>query len=122
MPRYRASRLAELIHKELARRLRTEVKDPRLVDLSITGVELTPDLRRADIHYMPLGGGEIGDDLVDALDDVARALRGPIGRALRVRYSPELVFHPDEHTEAAFRVTRILDELRAGRDTSEEES
>ena len=120
MAGYRSERIAELIHRELAVRLRRDIKDPDLTAVSITRVTVTRDLRRANIAYMPLGGGGISDSMADAVERAARSLRGPIGRALRLRHAPELVFHPDEHTEAAFRVMRLLDEVEPMADESEE--
>jgi ribosome-binding factor A len=119
MGSYRAERVAELVHKEVAQRLRTEVKDPRLTPISITSVEVTRDLQRAQISWMPLGGGPASTELVEAVDDVARVLRGPVGRALRLRNAPELVFVEDEHTDQALCLTALLDQLT--RDREEEE-
>lgn len=110
---YRPERVAELIHQELAQRLRNEIKDYRLVPLSITHVQVTRDLSRATISYMPLGGGDIGPDLAAAVEDAAKALRGRIGRALRLRHAPELVFVPDTHTEQAIRVTKLINDVVA---------
>ena len=108
---YRAERLAELIHQEVAKRLREDVKDSRLVSVSITHVEVQRDLKRATLHFMPLGGGAVGAELQEALDGAAKQLRGPVGRALRVRHSPELVFVPDAHTEQAVRLTSLLSQI-----------
>ena len=116
MPSYRAERVAEMIHRELAQRLLLEVKDPRVTPISITSVVVSRDLRRAEIAYMPLGGGEVSHDLREGLDEVARKLRGPIGRALRLRHAPELVFVVDTTTEAAIQVTRLLDQLARERE------
>ncbi len=116
---YRAERLAELIHRELAQRLRTEIKDPRVTSISITSVEVTRDLRRATVRWMPLGGGSPTAELDEGLRDAARRLRGPIGRALRLRHAPELDFSWDDHTEAAFHVTRLIDELARQREGEE---
>jgi ribosome-binding factor A len=107
--------MPEMIHRELADRLRSDIKDERIGMLSITHVEVTRDLSRATISYMPLGGGAPSEDLVDAIDQAARQLRGPIGRVLRLRHAPELVFVYDEHTDAAFRVTALIDKLGAER-------
>ncbi len=122
MSGFRAERIAELIHKELAWRLRAEVKDPRVTPISITSVEVSRDLRPAQISWMPLGGGDVTAELREGLGDVARQLRGRVGRALRLRYAPELVFEEDQHTEAAFRVTELLSVLahERGRDDATE--
>jgi ribosome-binding factor A len=104
-----------MIHKELAKRLRLEVKDDRIGDVSITSVEVSRDLKCATITYMPLGGGDPTPEMQEGVELAAKQLRGPIGRALRLRHAPELVFEPDTHTEAAIRVTRLLDRLKAER-------
>jgi len=108
---FRAERVAEMIHRELAVRLREEVKDPRLEPISITQVKVSGDLSRAVVDYLPLGGGVPSTDLVDALHEAAQRLRGPIGRALRLRHAPQIVFQIDTHTEQAVRVTSMLRDL-----------
>ncbi len=120
MGTYRHERVAELIHSEVAQRLRTEMKDPRLVPLSITHVAVTRDLSRAIIQYCPLGGGDVSADLREAVDEAARAMRGPIGRALRLRHAPDLVFQVDTHTDQAMYVSRLLDDNKTERDIRED--
>lgn len=112
---YRAARIAEMIHRELAERLRLEVKDPRMEPISITHVAVTKDLSRATVEYLPLGGDEPSKDLKDALKEAAKVVRGPIGRALRLRHAPEIVFSVDTHTAEAFRVSRLIEEVAADR-------
>jgi ribosome-binding factor A len=120
MPGYRPERVGEMIFRELAERLRSQIKDPRVVPISITAVEVTRDLSRAVVSYMPLGGGEPQAELREGLEVAAKQLRGPIGRALKLRHAPELVFTYDERTDAAFRVTAILDRLSAERRARDE--
>ncbi len=120
MPSYRPERVAELIHKELSQRLRLEVKDPRVTPISITSVEVNRDLSRAVVTFLPLGGGEASEELVEGLESAARQLRGRIGRALRLRHAPEIVFEVDTHTEDVFRITSLLDRLTEEREAREE--
>jgi ribosome-binding factor A len=115
---YRPQRVGEMIFRELSLRLRTEVKDERVGDVSITRVEVNRDLSRAQIFFLPLGGGEVSEDLREGLVEAARQLRGPIGRSLRLRHAPELVFKEDTEHDKALRVARILDEI--GREREEE--
>lgn len=117
---YRAERIAEMVHREVASRLRTEMKDPRLVPVSITHVRVSKDLKRAVIEFMPLGGGEVSKELALAMRDAGRAMRGPIGRALRLRHAPELVFKVDTHTDEAIRVTKLIDAVAPGPPKEEE--
>ena len=123
MPAHRAERIAEMLHRELDERLRLEAKDPRLVPISITSIEVSRDLSRAVVEFLPLGGGEVSKDLQEGLDATAKRLRGPIGRALRLRHAPEIVFEVDRHTEDAIRITGLLTKMereRAAREGSEE--
>ena len=118
---FRAERIAEQIHRELAQRLRLEIKDPRLEPISITHVKVSGDLSQAVVEYLPLGGGTVSADLSDALDEAARRLRGPIGRALRLRHAPQLQFHLDTHTEEAVRLTSLLRNMESARGGEGEE-
>ena len=122
---YRAERVAELIHRELALRLPRDVKDHRLVPISITRVVVARDLGRAVAYYLPLGGGEAGEALAAALKGAGSRLRGPIGRALGIRHAPQIVFERDRHSEEAFRVTELIErvtrDLSPGKTVGEEE-
>ena len=111
MASYRPKRVAEMVHKEVSHRLRVEIKDPRVSPISITNVEVSRDLQSAVISYLPLGGGVPSEHLLDGLNDVARRLRGPVGRALRLRRAPSLEFVYDSNFENAVRVSNLLDRL-----------
>ncbi len=108
---YRPKRVASVIHRELATRLRDHVSEAEWGYISITHVEVSSDLQRAVISYMPLGGGEISKELQEVMVLASKRLRGPIGRTLRVRTSPELIFRPDTHTEDAVRMTNLLNKI-----------
>lgn len=111
MPGWRPERVAEMVHQEVARRLLTEVKDPELSPISITRVEVTRDLARAVVWFLPLGGGEVSKSLKEALGRAGRTMRGPIGRALRLRIAPEIAFQVDVRHEEAVRVSTLLHKI-----------
>ena len=71
----RAQRVGDQIQKELADLLRHEVKDPRVGPVTVTSVEVSPDLSHAKVHFTHLAGREKGDDAVDALSRTAGFLR-----------------------------------------------
>lgn len=119
MAGYRPQRVAEMIHRELSVRLRDALKDPSFAPVSITHVEVSRDLGSARVSWTPLGGEAPSDELVDAVDEAARRLRGPIGRALRLRHAPELRFELDVHTDNAVRLTALLGEI--GRELDDRE-
>ena len=81
MPTRRQRRVSELVHRELSMLLMFQARDPRLADVTITAVEVTPDLLQARIHYTVLGDAEnleiIQGDIVVILI-LCRKISGPI--------------------------------------------
>lgn len=115
----RPERVASLVHAELSRLLREEVSDPRIGQLSVTHVRLTPDLKRAMVRVLPLGGQGDRESLLQGLEAASGFLRGRVGRNLRLRFAPALIFDLDDHLEEAVRMTAMLDRL-ASEEGSEE--
>lgn len=111
MTSHRPERVAELLHAELARLLREEVSDPRVGSLSVTHVRLTPDLKLARVHVVPLGGEGEPADLMKGLRKASGFLRTRIGQTLRLRYTPSLEFQLDEGLDEAVRLTALLGTL-----------
>ena len=117
MPERRAARVAHLVQMELAGLLLRAAKDPRLHQVTVTGVRMTPDLRIAHVYVRTLG---VPDTRVDALRALARAapfLRGEIGRALGLRVTPALRFEYDTTPDTA---QRLEDLLRRGTDDDDQ--
>jgi ribosome-binding factor A len=116
MPREvpRARRVAEQVQRVLSEMLRREVRDPRLKPLTITHVKLSPDLGHAWVYYAVLSGDSHDAMQREILDEAAVYLRGPLGRALRLRLAPQLHFEPDEQLERGNRLDDLI--TRAVRD------
>lgn len=114
MPRdpRRAARVAAAIREEVASYLTTGARDPRIGGLvTVTGVDVTPDLHRARV-FVSLLGAEDPAAVLEALNAAGHRLRGPIGRALRLRLAPELEFRRDETPARASRIESLLAQLR----------
>lgn len=107
----RAERIASVVHAELSRMLREDVKDPTVGDVSITGVTVNPDLTVARVRYLPLGGKGDRKAIQAGLDGAARQLRGPLGRALGTRHAPELRFEIDKNVEYAAHMEEVFRSL-----------
>jgi ribosome-binding factor A len=107
----RPDRVASMVHSELSRLLREEVSDPRIGVVSITHVRLTPDLKRAMVQVLPLGGDGDRVELLAGLEAAAGFLRGRVGRALKLRFAPALIFELDDQLEDAVRMTDMLSRL-----------
>ncbi len=110
MPREvpRARRVAEQVQRTLSELLRREVRDPRLKPLTITHVRVSPDLTHAWVHYALLAGDSHDPLQREILEEAARYLRGPLGRALRLRLAPELHFSPDDELERGNRLDDLI--------------
>ena len=110
MPREvpRARRVAEQVQRTLAEMLVREVRDPRLKPLTITHVRVSPDLTHAWVHYTLLAGDSHDPLQQEILAEAARRLRGPLGRALRLRVAPDLHFQPDEELERSNRLDEMI--------------
>jgi len=116
-------RVSDLIHTHLVDILRRKANDPRLRMVSITGVKVTPDTVRADIYFSVLGGADADAraETEAGLDDAAGWLRRELGNRLRLRNTPQLVFHYDTTLERGERIAGILDELGLSDEEESEE-
>ena len=110
MPREvpRARRVAEQVQRTLSQLLLREVRDPRLAPLTITHVKVSPDLTHVWAHYTLLSGDSHDPLQREILDEAATYLRGPLGRALRLRVAPQLHFAPDEELERGNRLDELI--------------
>ena len=111
----RPDRVAEAIREEVATFLTEDVKDPRVQGLvTVTGVDVTRDLRHAKIFVSVLGSDTERAATFEGLASVAGHLRSRVGRALRLRDAPELVFREDQSVAHAARIESLLAGLRDG--------
>jgi len=104
--------VGRVIKEELSRIIREEIDDPRLGLVSITGVEVTPDLRIAHVHVSVYGDEAQRKMSLGILDRASRFLRGVLGREIELRYTPELHFHLDTSLERGARIFELLHEIK----------
>jgi ribosome-binding factor A len=114
MGRRHRRRVSDMVRMHLADLLQRKASDPRLRLVTITGVEVTLDGVRADVHYSVLGGPEERDRVQAGLESACGWLRRELGGRIRLRNTPELVFHYDPSLERGENIAAILDELGLG--------
>jgi ribosome-binding factor A len=102
----RSKRVAQQIQRALSELIRREVRDPRLGMVTLTEVRMSPDLSYAQIYYSVLGADK--DKAQEILNAAAEMLRGPLGRALKLRHAPELRFVADELIESGARLSALI--------------
>jgi ribosome-binding factor A len=111
----RPSRVGDQIRAELADLLSREVHDPGVGFLTITRVDVTPDLQLARVYYTTLGDEKTRRESSRALGRAKPFLRRQVGQRLRLKRVPELEFFFDESIEKGDRIERILQEIQAER-------
>jgi len=112
----RAVRMAERLRQELANLLTRRVRDPRVVGVTVTRVEMPDDLRMARVYVRLLEGGDDAARQDEALVGLGRAagmLRKEATQALGLRYAPDLKFYYDAGQDKAMRIEELLAEVSA---------
>ena len=108
----RLDRVAEAIRQEASVIIHDKLKDPRLGFVTITRVEVTPDLRYAKIFFSVLGGDEAYKKTKDALTSGLGFVRKLVARRLNLKFAPELAFYDDRSTEYSVRIEEVLNEIK----------
>jgi len=108
----RPDRVADQIRGELASLLAREVHDPGIGFVTLTRVQVSPDLQLARVFYTALGDAKSRATTERALERAAPFLRRQIGARLRLKRTPELAFFYDESIAGQDRIEQILNELQ----------
>jgi ribosome-binding factor A len=109
----RVRRVDELLREEISSIVAREVRDPRVGFVTITAVDVTPDLSHGTVWVSVIGDADERRRSLAALSRAMPFVRGRLG-ALRLRRIPELHVRHDDAAERGTRVLRILDELQGG--------
>ena len=109
---WRAESVGRQIQEELSDLIHRHVKDPRLGYVTVTGVQVTRDLKFARVYVSVMGEGQIRDTSLKTLQRAMPFLRKELGRRIRLRHVPELEFEQDQTLERASRIDRLLDDLK----------
>ena len=108
----RTARVARQIQQELSEIIERELKDPRVGMITLTSVQMTPDLHVARVFFSRLGTPAEREESRLALEHAVGFLRRELGHRLRLRYLPELRFLVDDSLDVSERISRILDHDR----------
>src|SRR3982751_4893855 len=111
MSRIKQERTSGRIRKILSQLILREVADPRLHGITITEVELDPELLFAKVYVNALGEEERQPEVMFALDHAKGFLRREVAKRVRLRKAPELLFRWDERLERSERINALLSHL-----------
>lgn len=118
--RQRVQRIGEEIKKEAAEIIR-QMKDPRIGFATITDVEVTNDLRHVRIYVSVYGDDEEKERTLAGLQAAKGFVRTELGRTIRLRHTPEVVFKLDGSIEQGARINQIINEISSDQRPSESE-
>jgi ribosome-binding factor A len=104
--------VADLIRKELALLLEREVKDPRVGFVTVTRVEMTPDLRSARVAVTIFGDGAQEKESLKGLAAAQGFLRHELAQRLGLRHTPLIEFNRDRTLESEQRIEELLRQIR----------
>lgn len=107
----RCEKVAEAIHEEISSLLVKGVKDPRVGFVTVTGVKVTDDLHLATIYFSAFGTDEQKKDTEAGLNSAKGYLRREMGKALRMRYVPDIIFRYDSSIDYGSRIEGILKQI-----------
>ncbi len=109
----RQRQIAGLLHQEISLLIQRQVRDPRLGLVTVTDVEVTPDLRLAHIYVSVMGGDDEVKQALAGLKSATGFFRHELGGALSLRFIPELSFRLDKSLEQGLHIDQLLDSLHA---------
>ena len=108
----RSQRVADVVRAEISRLLLLEAHDPDLRRVTVTDVEMPPDLKSARVFFSCLGGDDEREQAGQALRRAAGYLRREVGQRCQLRYAPELHFISDRSLERGARIEELLQQVR----------
>jgi ribosome-binding factor A len=107
------------VKDEVSKIIITKLKDPRVGFVTVTAVEMTADLKSAQIFISVMGTQSQKTETISSLNDASKYIKAEMNQRIKLRYSPSITFRLDDTIDRAIRIGRILEDL--GRDKSEEQ-
>ena len=108
----RIRRVNEAMRAVLSDAIATDIKDPRVGFVTVTGVKTSPDLRHARVYVSVLGDGAVREGTLAGLRSAHGFLQARLASELRLKHTPALTFEYDDTVDRGMRISEILDEGR----------
>ena len=108
----RQRQVAELLHEEISQLIQHSTRDPRLGFVTVTGVDVSADLRVAWVYVTALGDDADAQSTLEGLASAASFFRYQLRQSLSLRFIPELNFKLDKSLEYGMHIDKLLDSLK----------
>lgn len=118
----RSEKVAEAVHEFISGLLLKGLKDPRIGFVTLTGVKLTDDLRLATVYFSVVGSDDEKRESEKGLNSAKGFIRKELGKNLRLRYVPDLIFKYDVSLEYGNRIESLLNELNIDKGSDDTEN
>ena len=112
----RVLNVAEAVREVVSMAILTEIKDPRVQNVTVTYVEVSADLRHALVHVSVMGDDAQQKLTMHGLQNAAGFLQSKVASRVDTRYTPRLKFKLDKGVKNSIEVARILDEVLPAED------
>ena len=117
----RAVRVGDQILKEIAILLLNRVKDPRVQGVTMTGIDLSNDLKLARVYFSVMGDKSDIERALAGLNSAKGFIKREIGLRMQLRYVPEIKFLHDASLESGSHLDRIFEEIQKDEGVRREE-
>ncbi|MCO6046755.1 30S ribosome-binding factor RbfA [Aeoliella sp. ICT_H6.2] len=111
MPSRRVLKAAEAIREVVSMAILTDLHDPRIEDVTVTYVEVTPDMRGAKVHVSVMGSESKQKTCLKGLESSAGYLQSKIAQRIDTRYTPRLKFELDQGVKQSIAISKMLREV-----------
>lgn len=118
MPGRRTDRVGVLIQRELSEIIQRGLRDPRVSFCSISQVQVSTDLKYADIKVSVVGNKKQKRNSITGLKSAAGFLRREVGQRIGLRHAPELRFELDDSVDQLMRIDHLLNQIHAQEENS----
>lgn len=107
----RVLKAAEAIREVVSMTILTDLRDPRVENVTVTRVEVSPDMRNAKVHVSVMGSEAKQNLAIKGLESSAGYLQSKIGDRIDTRYTPKLVFKLDDGVKKSIAIAKMLAEV-----------
>jgi len=111
LPYKRSSRVGDLLREEIADIVIYKLKDPRIGFITITGVDVTDDIKNAKV-YVSILKDEERENTLDILNSAKSFIRSELSKRLRMKFIPGIEFKLDVSLEYGSRIDKLLREIK----------
>ncbi len=115
MQSLRTAKVNSLIKLEISDIINRKIKDPRVGFATITSVEVSKDLRLAKVFVSVYGDEESKKKTMDGLMSASKFIHNELGKRLRIKIIPDIVFKIDTSIEYSIHISKLIDELKGQR-------